>query len=72
MYDHLITAQLAVRSTHLLADSALPDAPVVAPRAGGRLQVRARARVATLLHRAASALEPSPRREHVTGPVGQY
>lgn len=62
MYDLPIAADLAVRATRAHAGSALPDAPVVAPRPQRpRLPLRARAGLASRLHRLASALEPAER-----------
>jgi hypothetical protein len=64
MLELFVAADLAVRGTRAVAWSALPDAPVVAPRAAGdRLPSRARAGLATRLHRIASAVEPRPRAE---------
>jgi len=58
MLDLAIAADLAVRSTRRIAGSALPDAPVVEPRERVRSTTRTRARLAAVLHRVASALEP--------------
>jgi len=58
MLDLAIAADLAVRSTRRLAGSARPDAPVVLPRDRVSRGTRARARLASRLHRIAAALEP--------------
>jgi hypothetical protein len=58
MLDLAIASDLAVRSTRQLAGSARPDAPVVPDRVQIRRGVRARARLASSLHRIAAALEP--------------
>jgi hypothetical protein len=58
MLDLAVAADLAVRSTRRTAGSALPDAPVVAPRERVPTHTRARASLAAGLHRIASALEP--------------
>ncbi|MGY2872960.1 hypothetical protein ACVW00_000150 [Marmoricola sp. URHA0025 HA25] len=63
MLDLAIASDLAVRSTRRLAGSARPDAPVVPPSERIGRAARARARLATRLHRIAAALEP--RREPV-------
>lgn len=66
MLDLAIAADLAVRSTRSLADSARPDAPVVAPAPPrDHLGRRTRAGLAAGLHRVAAAIEP-PRRETVS------
>lgn len=58
MLDLAIAADLAVRSTRRTAGSALPDAPVVAPRERRPRAARTRAHLASGLHRIATALEP--------------
>ena len=58
MLELVIASDLAVRSTRRLAGSALPDAPVVAPRVPVRRATVVRARLAARLHRIASAVEP--------------
>jgi hypothetical protein len=66
MLDLAIASDLAVSSTRALAQSALPDAPVVEPRperAG--LRTRTRANLAAGLHRIAAAIEPR-RQRHVS------
>lgn len=62
MLDLAIASDLAVRATRQHAGSARPDAPVVAPRERRRRATRTRARLATQLHRIASALEPQRER----------
>lgn len=57
MLDQYAAAHLAARTTSLVANSARPDAPVVAPRESVRLET-ARARLAAQLHRIATAVEP--------------
>jgi hypothetical protein len=58
MLELVIASDLAVRSTRRLAGSALPDAPVVTPRERVRRATVVRARLASRLHRIASAVEP--------------
>jgi hypothetical protein len=68
MHELAIASDLAVRSTRRLAGSALPDAPVVAPRERVRRTTVVRARLASRLHRIAAVLEP--RREPAPRPLG--
>jgi len=66
MLDLAIASDLAVRATRAHAGSALPHAPVIEPRpARDGLVRRTRTRLATRLHRVATAVEPR-RREHVS------
>ncbi|WP_157372150.1 hypothetical protein [Arthrobacter sp. Soil736] len=65
----LAMAAYAINTINHEARSALPDAPVVAPRLTGRTRrrlARLKGRLANILHQAAWAIEPEPRTE--TGP----
>lgn len=60
MHDLFVGAGLAGRGTRALAHSARPDAPVVAETAA---PAGPRAHLAAALHRLASVLEPTERRD---------
>jgi len=62
----LAMAAYAISAINHEARSALPDAPVVAPRHTGRTRrrlARLKGRLANILHQAAWAIEPDPRTE---------
>lgn len=58
-YSHIAAFALAKSLTE--GRSAMPDAPVVAPSAGSRRLLALRGRIASMLHRAAWAIEPRVR-----------
>jgi hypothetical protein len=70
MDNSLMMLVYVINTINHEARSALPDAPVVAPRRAGRTRRglgRLKGRLASILHRAAWAIEPEPRT--ASGPI---